>query len=360
LYISTIFIVKNEISNLKHIVDKVLLFSDEVVFVDTGSSDGTVEYLKDRASADNSIIFATYNWDNNFSNARNAAIDLCSKDFILWLDADDRIDDDNISQIIHHKSSLNLNLAYFIKVNNSSDDTFFYQIRIFPNIKPIKFIYPVHEQLDMPTHIRKAFLDIEILHTGYENRDNLKEKHLRNIAILKSYNSQDFYFSLQMGESYKIIGDYDKAVEYLNYALLDKNIVTLNREIMGFIYLELYKLYSILGFHDRAINALYKGEEFAGDFPVLYYYFAKELYEKGDLDMAIKYYSIFLSEHCNKKYINPVSHKLEDSGIYSLAKCFFQIGQYEKAVMLFNKLIVKYPDHKIYSDFGEKCLEKIF
>ena len=99
--LSTALIVKNELNNLKELIPQISKFSDEIVIADTGSTDGTLEFLKN-----NNIIFKKIKWNNDFSYARNESVKLASKDFIMWLDADDRVMKKDIEKIIKLKRNL--------------------------------------------------------------------------------------------------------------------------------------------------------------------------------------------------------------------------------------------------------------
>ena len=351
--ISTALIVKDEISNIKNILPDLKKFSDEIVVVDTGSTDGTVELLKEQEG----IKLCFYNWDNNFSNARNETLKYATKDFILWLDADDRLDNNNILKLIKFKAKLDLNKIYFFKLINSVDNTFSYQIRLFPNKKGIKFIYPVHEQLEFDRkNFDISFENIEIIHKGYEDRNVLIKKQKRNIQILSSIENKDFYVFLQLAESYKILQEFKKSEEYFLKSLEDKTIGDKNKEILGFIYVELYKI-SVLQKKDinKAINFLFASVDFAEYYPVSFYYAGRFYYDNNEIEKAKDFFVKFLKLHKSKKYINPVPLKIQDSCYYFLANIYLKLGDNIKAEKIIRKLLDKFPDNRNYLRLYEKC-----
>lgn len=92
--ISLCMIVKNEEKTLERCLNSIKSFVDEIIIVDTGSTDLT----KDIAKKFNAKIY-DFKWVNDFALARNFSFSKASSDYILWLDGDDFIDEENIKAI---------------------------------------------------------------------------------------------------------------------------------------------------------------------------------------------------------------------------------------------------------------------
>ena len=88
--VSLTMIVKNEEGNLPACLASAADLVDEVVVVDTGSADRT----KEVAARFGARVF-DFPWIDDFAAARNEALRHATGDWILWLDADDRIDEPN-------------------------------------------------------------------------------------------------------------------------------------------------------------------------------------------------------------------------------------------------------------------------
>ncbi len=87
--LGVVMIVKNEEKNIGSLLEDIKGIFDEVVVVDTGSPDRTLEILRSYG-----VNIGHFNWCDDFSAARNKSIELAVLDYLLWLDADDRIDAD--------------------------------------------------------------------------------------------------------------------------------------------------------------------------------------------------------------------------------------------------------------------------
>ncbi len=86
--LSACMIVKNEIDSLPECLDSIHDYVDEIVVVDTGSTDGTQFFVKHYSDK---IVFDQIEWDDDFSAARNHAMSLTTGDWLFTIDADDRV-----------------------------------------------------------------------------------------------------------------------------------------------------------------------------------------------------------------------------------------------------------------------------
>ena len=92
--LSLCMIVKDEAKTLGRCLNSVKSFISEIIIVDTGSKDET----KEIASKFNAKIY-DFKWINDFSAARNFAFSKATSDYIMWLEGDDYINDDDIIKI---------------------------------------------------------------------------------------------------------------------------------------------------------------------------------------------------------------------------------------------------------------------
>src|ERR1700723_291913 len=88
--VSLCMIVRDEAEHLAACLGSVRALVQEVVVVDTGSSDATKQIAKTRGAR-----VSSFAWCDDFAAARNASIERASQPWIFWMDADDRVDRPN-------------------------------------------------------------------------------------------------------------------------------------------------------------------------------------------------------------------------------------------------------------------------
>jgi glycosyltransferase involved in cell wall biosynthesis len=99
--LSVCMIAKNETDVIGRCLDCVKSFADEIVVVDTGSTDNT----KEIASRYTDKVY-DFEWINDFAAARNFSFSKATKDYVMWLDCDDVIDEGNQMAILEFKHCL--------------------------------------------------------------------------------------------------------------------------------------------------------------------------------------------------------------------------------------------------------------
>ena len=257
--LSVCLITKNEEHNLVRCINSVKTIADEIILVDTGSTDNTLNIAKKLGVS----IYET-KWNNSFSEAKNFALEKCTKDWILVIDADEALqqgDDIKLKSFIQNKEyeALYLNLVNLIGSESINETP---SLRIFRNRKDYRFKNKLHEQIfPSISAIAKpsAFssTDITLYHYGYDhNVVDMSKKIQRNINILNIYTEDEkdglYYFSL--GSEYLKINDFANAKKTFIKALsfpdddggykiylsvtLPKTCLSLNQYITAINYLD--------------------------------------------------------------------------------------------------------------------------
>lgn len=191
--ISLCMIVKNEEKHLSGCLKSVRGMVDQVVIVDTGSTDGTV----DIASSYGAEVFF-FPWCNDFSAARNESLRHAKSEWILWLDADERLNCVDTPHCLIEKASTPGVDAYWVPIRSPKPDEgydFHYAIRFFRRFPGIHFVGEVHELVDpflleRGANIVRAQFVIE--HLGYAvDSSKMEEKLERNMLLLRKSFERD-------------------------------------------------------------------------------------------------------------------------------------------------------------------------
>ncbi|MBY0310735.1 MAG: glycosyltransferase [Phycisphaerales bacterium] len=187
---SLTMIVKNEEGNLQACLESVRGLFDEIIVLDTGSTDRTVEIARSFGAR----VF-DFVWVNDFAAARNAALARATGDYAFWLDADDVLEPDQYARLQSLFDHLRPGdeAAYVVRCACDPDQlggggqTVVDHVRLFPVREDVRWTYRVHEQI-LPS-LRRAgipdrWTDIVIRHTGYTNAELRARKLERDEAIL--------------------------------------------------------------------------------------------------------------------------------------------------------------------------------
>lgn len=228
-------IVKNEEKYLRGCLESVKDIADEIVIVDTGSTDKTLEI----AEKFNANIFH-FDWIDDFSAARNFALSKSNGNWILYLDADERLSPDSVRElktIINKQDKLGINCT----VTNLDDYTGNVRkmnyIRLFRNADKIHFEGKAHEQIQnslVKSGYKIIRSDIEIIHYGYNlPKEELKHKAERNLKLLLSdyETTKNSYCAYQLANTYSVLDEHGKAIRFYKEALKDKTLPVEYRSI---------------------------------------------------------------------------------------------------------------------------------
>lgn len=181
--VTVALMVKNELSNLIETVPFFKKYFEEVVIIDTGSTDGTVNFLEEQ-----NIKFKVAKWNYNFSEIRNMLIEESTGDYILMLDADERIDEEFVLEM--RKELETPKSAYEVKIINITDsgslNVSHINIRLFKRDGQFYYDGKIHEQLKHPRGYKPTKSKLVLKHYGYQSEVvKAKNKRKRNMRILK-------------------------------------------------------------------------------------------------------------------------------------------------------------------------------
>lgn len=188
-------IVKNEAATLEKCLRTAAPHVDEIVIVDTGSSDGTRAIAKKWAD-----VYDEIEWPDSFSKARNHSLSLVSSDYFIFLDGDEYIDDPAGWRRIRNALDLDTVAGLTIKVRNdlgknaliSSRVTWLE--RVIVRDPDVYFQGRVHNQITPSlkrymgrTGTKCVRVDAEGYHVGYSyDREKMKKKYAPRLKLLRA------------------------------------------------------------------------------------------------------------------------------------------------------------------------------
>ena len=228
--ISVCIIAKNEEKHIEECCKRLTLYGFEIVLVDTGSTDNTVDLARQYTDR-----IYHFEWCNDFSAAKNYAIEKASHDWILSIDCDEYIESIDLPSLDVKMKSQQTAAGRILIRNRFTEDgqTAYEQVRVsrFVNRHYYRFEGGVHEQLvpvtppDSASPAVKYVYDapITVLHVGYDgSEEEMREKSKRNIALLEhelETQGPDPYTYYQLGQSYRKLHDYENAFYYFDLGL---------------------------------------------------------------------------------------------------------------------------------------------
>ncbi|MEW6698048.1 MAG: glycosyltransferase [Bacillota bacterium] len=352
--ISGCLIVKDEAEALEKCINSMLPILDELIIVDTGSTDNTVEIAKKYTDK---IYYFT--WQNDFAEARNFALSKAKKDWIIFLDADEYFSErslKNIRKTINEengKADAFLINGYNILLSSGEVKDKFTVIRIFRNSPEIRYQGRIHEYLRKKGQF--TIVDctdiIEIFHTGYNKVvADKKNKNERNLSLLlqdlaerPDDGNTHFYLALQ----YLAMEDHEKVL-YHSRKSLDCGITILGREASA--YVNYVKTSLKLGrddideLIDMCCECIHKHPRF----PDGYLSLAECLLQKGDLDGAVKQLEDFLDNNFKDdlKYVSNINIGVYQNIYQKLGDIYYEKKDLNKAVYYY----VKFLKQDIYNE----------
>ncbi len=230
--LSQCMIVKNEEKNIRRALSWGKGIVCEQIVVDTGSTDRTVEIAEEMGAK-----VYHFQWCNDFSAAKNYAIEQASGNWIAFLDADEYFDEESASKLLKTIATAeemtsagtmihvvrtglaNINQAGKVGVIVIHD-------RIFRNMSSLRYVNKIHETISLLSGESYRYLDarndLVILHTGY-TKEAYQEtgKTQRNIQMLEKEletNPKNVMTLSYLADSYLAERKIDKAKEYYQRA----------------------------------------------------------------------------------------------------------------------------------------------
>lgn len=283
-------IVRNEAQHLEACLGPVAALFDEVVVVDTGSSDATREI-----AARFTPHVHEFAWCDDFSAARNEALRHATGDWVMWLDADDRLRPAEVAKLATLLDSLDREPRIYMMDTVSASQ---YECegewrvahrRLFRKLPGVAWSGRVHEQLTAGSAVAAFDVinsDIEIEHIGYRDLSAVRRKLQRNIRLLQmdyAVDPNDASTLFHLGVSYSRVGANGEGRKHLLRLLETRST---DPELMRRVFSTLAEIAIAEGRLDQAEATVRRGLAYFPDDDPLLHLLAQVLYEVHRYDEA--------------------------------------------------------------------------
>lgn len=325
--VSLCMIVRNEERHIARCLDSVAELVDEIIVVDTGSADRTVEIV----SGYTQKVYS-YPWEDDFSAARNYSFSKASMDYCMWMDADDILEETERDKFLQLKQSLPSDTdMVMMKYNTAFDEAgkpsfSYYRERWIRNSAGYKWIGAVHEVI--PPTGRILYADIAVSHRKMGAGD--PDRNLRIYRKLIEAGTtleprQQYYY----GRELYYHKQYAEAVSVLEgFLLLTEGWVENKIEACSICA----DCYRHLGQEQTALTTLLRSMSFDLPRAELCCEIGKYFLEHGNYPVAIYWYEAALNAPENDRaggFVLPDCHDYVP--LLQLCVCYDKLGDRHKA-----------------------------
>ena len=363
--ISACYMVKNEEKNLPRSIDSLKNFVDEIIVVDTGSTDKTIEIAQSYGAK---IIEAA--WIDDFSAPRNIAIENAGGDWIIFLDADEFfISPKKVRNAVEKLSNKDAILIPRINIdedNNNFEMSRDWCLRIFKNAPHLRYRGIIHENV---ADIKSGNLsykfgddDLAIYHTGYGSQV-IESKLRSNLALIeleaKKYGHETRH-DIALADCYAGLGDFEKSLYYARKAL-DSDVEAVAGS--GNLYHKILNAMRELHYSDEEM--LKVADEAIKNLPDLPEFYAERGMILCGLDRLDEAY---LSLHKSLEVWHNMTSDVHEESYFAgaadkvymrLAEIEAYVGNYKQALINISEAIKLVPNNKSYREMAEDYRGKL-
>jgi glycosyltransferase involved in cell wall biosynthesis len=350
--LSAAMIVRNEAKFLGDCLRSLQSVVDEVIVVDTGSTDGTPEI----AAAHGAIVHH-FRWCDDFAAARNTALAAAKGEWILYIDADEQlqpVERSAVEALLRRTDAL----AFRLLLRPSPRATPYREYRLWRNDPRIRFDGVIHEKVVPAIHAVADSdgseilpCDLELVHFGYEGDQT--HKHLRNLPLLRrqlEVDPDNLFVWHHLARVLEGLGDASEAERVLEGGLQVARAKTWRDPLGVLLYADLVRMREPYGDHGEALLA--EGLELYGDNCVLLWLHSRALIRQGAYEDALVPLDRIvgvdparlpdLGPSYDEQLIHEFSH--DARGL-----CLFRLGRYTEAAQEYSAAARWAPGNPAYS-----------
>ncbi|HDR4949086.1 glycosyltransferase family 2 protein [Bacillus cereus] len=328
--ISLCMIVKNEEKTLNNCLQSIKGIPDEIIIIDTGSTDQTKNIAKKWTEK-----VYEFPWIYDFSAARNESFRYATQDYILWLDADDILKPEESERLKKLKSSLDysidaVSMKYHVLFNADNQViSSTRRIRLIKREKGFKWEGIVHEDLKCSQPITHSASDIIVTHTKNTSQNPSRNIEIYERAIKKGFSMaiQDYFHYARELTAHK---QYLKAIEMYKICL-DSPDISLANQL--FIYHQLATCYAITGDLEKEHELTLLSFQLDIPQPVFCCRMGEFFIKKQEYEAAVFWYHLAIDIKIPSHHEWSVSQEIYQTWLphKQLALCYYYLNDYKNS-----------------------------
>lgn len=323
--ISLCMIVRDNEDTIEDCLDSVFPWVDEIIIVDTGSRDRTIEICEQFGAR-----VYHFPWCDDFSAARNESLKHAWGEWIFWMDSDDVLPEpqgERLRQLALGRHADNC-LGYVVQVQCPSgvngEMTVVDHVKLIRNRQDLRFEHRIHEQI-LPA-IRRAggevaFTDIYVVHRGAiqssEVRQRKIDRDFRILALDLQERPNHPFVLFNLGMTHENVGQFAEAEDYLRQCI---EVSAAADSHVGKAWVLLASSVHAQGRLDEAVDICSRGIEQSPANAELIFRRAMVFHDLNHLEQAAQDYQAI-----ERLSIGRTSYRSLDPGICSY-KCFHNLG----------------------------------
>lgn len=254
--LSLCMIVKNEENNIGKCLESIKGIVNEIIVVDTGSTDKTIEIALSYGAK---VIELP--WNDDFSEARNEGIKHATGDWILFLDADEIIAPESRNALISLINNTPKNVVFNVSIDNILEDNnvvVHCNYRLWARHPEAIFVNAIHESLMIPQGFKQMPAPgVKIIHYGYlkvqKDKKGTNERNIRILLKTVEEQPQKYFMNYYVAQQYFIANEFLLSLQFYEKALdlLTKNPSIETKIFTPLIYVGILKCNLVLGNFDK-------------------------------------------------------------------------------------------------------------
>ena len=333
--ISLCMIARDEEAFIAQCLDSAKDFVDEIIVVDTGSSDRTPEIAKSYGAK-----VYEFPWNDSYADARNESLKRASHEWILVLDADEKLDPAT-AHLLRREIANPRAEGYNILFRNvmtdgvTPDITSHRVCRLFRNDPKYRYESRVHEHVENAITRnggRVGQLDVLVHHYGYRT-DIVAErgKHERYVRMLEAEvrdNPDDIFYLHHFSAALCAGNEFDRAIPHLQHAC---DIVTVESAFAPMVFSHLVNALREMNRLEEALEVVERAGKIGIKYPQLSFCEANVLLSMNRPTEAIEAFEQAIAMGRGKDWTGDagtVGYKAD----FGLASAYFMLGNHDRAI----------------------------